>query len=192
MKCCNRCCPGSISPVKATEGMRDPVGIRDGQLYTYGAAAVEDMVAPEYDNTAMYYEGDFVVFENKLYVALAETSGVFDPNSWAPTDIAEEIAERDEELAEQSARIAASRGVRGSVVLTLAGWEDNVQTKTIAAGVNDVILFWTATKEDKEVANNAELDVSTSGNTSTFSVAAAPAADIHLNYVVVKADAAAS
>ena len=63
----------------------------------YGDNSVEmfDLTGtPRYDETSSYQTGDYVVYNNSLYKAAADSSnpaGTFDPNDWSATDIMTEI-----------------------------------------------------------------------------------------------------
>lgn len=53
--------------------------------------AAEEMLADEYSTTATYSEGDYVVYEDKLYKANNTTSGAFDTSKWDEVKITDEL-----------------------------------------------------------------------------------------------------
>lgn len=52
-------------------------------------------IATEYDPTATYAKGDYVIYENVLYICTDSdgTTGTFDPAAWSQTELAEHTAE---------------------------------------------------------------------------------------------------
>lgn len=63
----------------------------DLQMHANAQAAQEaaEISADEYDTTATYNEGDFCIYQNKLYKCNATTTGDFDPTKWQATTIAD-------------------------------------------------------------------------------------------------------
>ena len=49
------------------------------------------MIAKNYSTTKQYVEGDFAIKNNKLYKAIAETTGEFDPTKWTETSVDSEL-----------------------------------------------------------------------------------------------------
>ena len=71
-------------PVITTDTERFFVGTGTG---TYAEYVNIKAIAPAYDSTRNWYEGEFCVFSGRLYVCTADTTGAFDSNDWDLTDI---------------------------------------------------------------------------------------------------------
>lgn len=75
----------------------------------------------------------------------------------------------------------------GSVVIATSDWNNGIATKTISdLGLYDIIQFYPATSTDKTNATNADIFVSASGTTVTFTVDTTPTANITFNYCIIR------
>lgn len=65
----------------------------DLQMHANAQAAKEAAgnVTSEYNTSTTYNEGDMCIFQNKLYMASATTTGTFDPSCWDETTIETEF-----------------------------------------------------------------------------------------------------
>lgn len=76
-------------------------------------------------------------------------------------------------------------GISGSVTLATSDWSNKVCTKTISGlGSNDAIFFTPSSSSDKTALQNADVFVSVSGTTVTFTATTLPVADISLSYFI--------
>lgn len=59
-----------------------------------------DVIAPEYDGTGgtSYNPGEAIMYHDKFYVALTDTAGTFDPNSWEEHNVVWYVNEKDSTL----------------------------------------------------------------------------------------------
>ena len=79
----------------------------------------------------------------------------------------------------------AQKGKSGSVTIATSDWSSNIATKTFAdLGTYDLIQFYPATTTDKTNASNADIFVSASGSTVTFTATNTPTANITFNYFI--------
>lgn len=71
-------------PVLATDTERFFIGTGTG---TFAEFANIDNLAPAYDSSVQWYEGQYCVYQGKLYVASADTTGAFDSDDWTEANI---------------------------------------------------------------------------------------------------------
>lgn len=56
-----------------------------------GGGADTSIIAEEYDESESYSEGQYVIYEDKLYKCLYSTSGEFEPNDWDEVTVSSEM-----------------------------------------------------------------------------------------------------
>jgi hypothetical protein len=84
-------------------------------------------------------------------------------------------------------KIAAAKGVSGTLTITTSDWVSNSYTATVEElGENDAIFFTPATREDKTAIEEASVFISTVGNKVTFSCEDAPTAAINFKYFICR------
>ena len=71
-------------PVLATDTERFFIGTGTG---TFAEFANIDNLAPAYDSSVQWYEGQYCVYQGKLYVASADTTGAWDSTKWSVANI---------------------------------------------------------------------------------------------------------
>ena len=71
-------------PVLATDTERFFIGTGTG---TFAEFANIDNLAPTYDSSVQWYEGQYCVYQGKLYVASADTTGAWDSTKWSVANI---------------------------------------------------------------------------------------------------------
>ena len=71
-------------PVLATDTERFFIGTGTG---TFAEFINISLLAPPYDSSVQWYEGQYCVYQGKLYVATADTTGAFDSNDWSVATI---------------------------------------------------------------------------------------------------------
>ena len=71
-------------PVIATDTERFFIGTGTG---TFAEFANIDNLAPAYDSSVQWYEGQYCVYQGKLYVASADTTGAWDSTKWSVANI---------------------------------------------------------------------------------------------------------
>ena len=78
-------------------------------------------------------------------------------------------------------------GINGTLTLTDDDWEGDTATKVVSAlGTNDLIDLYPATLADKEAASDADLFVSSNGNTLTFVATYPPQTAITFKYFITR------
>lgn len=71
-------------PVLATDTERFFIGTGTG---TFAEFSNIDNLAPAYDSSVQWYEGQYCVYQGKLYVASADTTGAWDSTKWSVVNI---------------------------------------------------------------------------------------------------------
>ena len=78
-------------------------------------------------------------------------------------------------------------GVSGTLTIAKANWSSKTYTATIAdMGANDGIFFTPSTATDKANMEDANIFISTSGNTVTFTAETTPTTEINLKYFIAR------
>ena len=67
-------------PVIATDTERFFIGTGTG---TYAEFANIGVLAPAYDSSVQWYEGQYCTKDGKMYVATADTTGAWDSTKWS-------------------------------------------------------------------------------------------------------------
>ena len=71
-------------PVLATDTERFFIGTGTG---TYAEFANIDLLAPAYDSSVQWYEGQYCTKDGKMYVCSADTTGAWDSTKWSVVNI---------------------------------------------------------------------------------------------------------
>lgn len=88
-------------------------------------------------------------------------------------------------LTDSGKKVSDFLGVSGILTIAVADWDNGEATKTVSSlGNYDLIQFFPATATDKTNATNADMWVSVSGTTITFTAQNTPSADITFNYFI--------
>ena len=75
----------------------------------------------------------------------------------------------------------------GSITIAASDWNNGEATKTISnIGIYDIIQFYPATSTDKTNATNADIFVSASGTTVTFTATTTPTENIKFNFCIIR------
>ena len=81
-------------------------------------------------------------------------------------------------------------GVSGTVTLNSSGWQNGAYALTLAdLGANDAVFFSPVAAADKAALESANVIISASGSTVTFTAKTAPTANIALNYFISRGKA---
>ena len=70
-------------------------------------AAIEDMIASQYDSSNTYHAGDYVIYNDILYKSIDTTSGDFDVTKWVQVNVTNEIKTTNGNLASLSSEVDA-------------------------------------------------------------------------------------
>lgn len=97
------------------------------------------------------------------------------------------ITEVYSRIYELEVALPASLGVSGSVTIQAGDWSSGIATKTFSAlGNYDLIEFYPTTITDKTNASAADIFVSASGTTVTFTATTTPSVAITFNYFITR------
>ena len=78
----------------AIVGKIKTITLPSGLQYELGGSASTEIVAEEYDPTDNYSVGDYCSYEDKVYRAIASTTGTFDSSDWLEVTVMNEIVAR--------------------------------------------------------------------------------------------------
>lgn len=188
---------GAFSPVPAEDGMTMPVGYKDGQLYTYDRG-VNTIIANAFSPTTQYDEGDYVIYEEKMYVCISSTVGPFDETKWDEVQVASLISNLyhniatvyntlDGRIDDVNIKADNAFGKGGTFTVRVSDWDPITQsyTKTIPAlKVNDGILIGPLTQQDQDNLNGKSVFCTASTGSITLTYKVIPDADLTFQYFI--------
>lgn len=186
--------PGVIAPVKATEDMTQPVGLRNNRLFTSNTLT---SIAPDFDITQSYDANSLVIYDGFLYKANEYiVAGAFDPNQWTKIKVSNEISrlddkdtELDSSLGELTIATRLHWGKSGNLVLAVSDWNDNVMTKEVTGlRSDDTIIIGPERREDRELMSGSDIFATNEGNIVTFTCGSTPVEPIRLIYYILRGE----
>ncbi len=169
-----------------------------------GGSVNSNIIAPFFDQSAQYYTGDLVVYNETLYKFTAPHLGLWNGTDAVVTSVSKELSEKQDELTfdaeptEGSTNPVESGGIKNyvdgtvpyavPVTLTAGGWTGNAQTVTvsgISADESAQLIQPVPYLSSRAAYNAAGIEATAQGaNSLTFTCTTVPSVSLSV-YVVI-------